>query len=102
MIEILNRLQVSGLTLSKLPIDPIMEQLKGNKFAITGSIESMNRAELEDRIRNLGGVIANNVTSSVDYLIQGDKPGSKLSKAEELSITIITEEQIIEMLNDSR
>jgi DNA ligase (NAD+) len=101
-LEILNRLQLSGLTLSKLPIDPIREQLKGNKFAITGSIESMNRAELEDRIRNLGGVIAKNVTSSVDYLIQGDKPGSKLSKAEELSITVITEEQIIEMLSDSR
>ncbi|MFL2640720.1 MAG: NAD-dependent DNA ligase LigA [Dehalococcoidia bacterium] len=100
-IEILNRLQASGLNMSKLPNDSATDRLKGNKFAITGSLDSMNRAELEDKIRNLGGVIAKNVTSSVDYLVQGGNPGTKLSKAKELSVTVITEEQIIDILNSS-
>lgn len=101
-LEILDRLRESGLTLNKMPSDTFTDHLTGNTFAITGSLESMKRSELEDKIRSLGGVIAKNVTRSVDYLIQGGNPGTKLSKAVELSITVITEEQIIEMLNDSR
>ena len=61
----------------------------------------MNRAQLESMIRNLGGTITNNINGSLDYLILGNSPGSKLAKAEKLSIKVLNEAEVIEMLTDS-
>ena len=73
--------------------------MQGTRFAITGSLQSMNRAQLESMIRKLGGTIANNISGSVDYLILGSSPGSKLTKAEELSIKVLTEAEFMDMLS---
>ena len=55
--------------------------------------------QLESMIRKLGGTIANNISGSVDYLILGSSPGSKLTKAEELSIKVLTEAEFMDMLS---
>ena len=98
---ILNRLRDTGLTFNQTESSLGAPAMQGTKFAITGSLESMNRAQLESMIRKLGGTITNNINGSVDYLILGSSPGSKLAKAEELSIKVLNEEEVIDMLTDS-
>lgn len=98
-LEILNRLRGSGLTFNKTESSPTEPSMQGTRFAITGSLQSMNRAQLESMIRKLGGTIANNISGSVDYLILGSSPGSKLTKAEELSIKVLTEAEFMDMLS---
>tara|TARA_Y100000590_G_scaffold468051_1_gene649165 strand:+ start:143 stop:808 length:666 start_codon:yes stop_codon:yes gene_type:complete len=99
-IEILNRLRDAGLTFIQTESNPVAPRMQGTRFAITGSLESMSRLQLESRIRRLGGTIASSISASVDYLILGRSPGSKLAKAEQLSIKILTEEDVIDMLNN--
>tara|TARA_B100000686_G_scaffold149293_1_gene156583 strand:+ start:5070 stop:7082 length:2013 start_codon:yes stop_codon:yes gene_type:complete len=100
-IESLNRLRDAGLTFNQTESSLAAPAMQGTRFAITGSLESMNRAQLESMIRNLGGTITNNINGSLDYLILGNSPGSKLAKAEKLSIKVLNEAEVIEMLTDS-
>lgn len=78
------------------------DKLQGKVFVITGSLNQFeNRKELEDRIKKLGGKTASSVSSNTDYLITND-PGSGSAKnqtAKELGVPIISEEEIINMLN---
>ena len=67
--------------------------LTGRKIVITGSIEGINRKDLESRLENLGASISSSVSKNTDFLIVGEKPGSKLTKAEELRIKIYTIEE---------
>lgn len=68
--------------------------LKDKTICITGSFESFNRNELSQKLIELGAKVTNSVTSKTNYLICGEKAGSKLKKAEELKIKIIKEGEI--------
>lgn len=67
--------------------------LTGKKIVITGSIEGINRKDLESRLENLGASISSSVSKNTDFLIVGEKPGTKLTKAEELGIKIYNIEE---------
>ena len=72
-------------------------------FVITGSVEHFaNRNEVKELIESKGGKVTGSVTSKTDYLINNDvnSTSSKNKKAKELGISIITEEQFLEMLNE--
>ena len=71
--------------------------LEGKKFCITGSL-SMSRKEIEISIKNAGGKILSSVSKKLDYLISGESSGSKLDKAVNLGITILSEEELNEIL----
>ncbi len=79
-------------------------QIFTNKnFVITGSVEHfVNRNEVKELIESKGGKVTGSVTSKTDYLINNDvnSTSSKNKKAKELGISIITEEQFLEMLNE--
>jgi len=62
--------------------------LKGKSFCITGSFENFKRDELEKKIKELGGEIKG-ISKKLDYLIVGNKPGSKLEKAKKLGVKIL-------------
>ena len=70
--------------------------LKGKSFCITGSFENFKRSELEKRIKELGGEIKS-VSKKLDCLIVGNKPGSKLEKANKLGIKILKFDDKIEL-----
>ena len=94
-IEILNRLQASGLNMSKLPNDSATDRLKGNKFAITGTLTQFNRIEIKNKLESMGASVSSSVSSKTDYLICGENPGgTKLNKAQELNIKIINETEL--------
>ena len=71
--------------------------LEGKAFVITGTLSS-KRDEVKDSIESFGGKVSGSVSNKTDYVLVGDKPGSKYTKAQELGIPIISEEEFEEML----
>lgn len=67
-------------------------------FVLTGSLSTMTRDEVKEKIRNAGGKISATVSSNTDYLLAGEKAGSKLKKAKELNIEVISEEEFVKKL----
>lgn len=70
----------------------------GKTFVLTGSLESMTRDEASEKIRSLGGKTLESVSKNLDYLVAGEKAGSKLAKAEELGVLVLGEDEFLEML----
>ena len=73
--------------------------LSGQRFVLTGTLESMPRAEAKRRIEALGGQVVGSVSSATSYLVVGADPGSKQSKAESLGIPILLEPAFIALLS---
>lgn len=67
--------------------------LAGKSFVVTGKLARYEREEIHERIKALGGRVASSVSAKTDYLVCGEDPGSKLAKAKELGIPVLTEEQ---------
>ena len=65
--------------------------LSEKKVCVTGTLESLSRAEAKNLIESLGGKLVSSVTSRTDYLVVGEKPGSKLKRAEELGVAVLQE-----------
>ncbi len=66
---------------------------KGKAFVVTGKLDGMTRQEAESLIRQHGGNADSSVTKSTDYLVVGEKPGSKLTRAKQLGTEILDQEQ---------
>jgi DNA ligase (NAD+) len=74
---------------------PPESPLAGKTFVVTGTLSRFSRKEADDMIRRLGGRAAGSVSAKTDYLIAGTGPGSKLDKALELNIPVLSEEEFI-------
>jgi len=70
-------------------------------FVLTGTLSKYTRDEAAARITELGGKVTPSVTTKTDYLIAGEKAGSKLTKAKALGINILSENDFIELLNEA-
>ncbi len=70
----------------------------GKTFVITGTLPTMGRKEAATLIESYGGKVSGSVSKKTDYLLAGEAAGSKLTKAEELGIAIITEEDLQKMI----
>ncbi len=68
-------------------------KLKGKIFVFTGTLKDFSREEAKEIVEKLGGIVSNSVSKNVDYVVVGEKPGSKYEKAKELGIKIINEEE---------
>ncbi len=74
------------------------EKFAGKTFVLTGSLEHYSREEASEIIEKMGGKTSSSVSKKTDYVLAGEDAGSKLKKAQELGITIISEEEFITML----
>jgi DNA ligase (NAD+) len=74
------------------------EALRGLTFVLTGTLESMERSEAEEKIRSEGGRATGSVSSKTDYVVAGDSPGSKEKKARDLGVPVIGEEEFLRMI----
>ena len=86
-------------------IDPRMqdkgeEPLEGKIFVFTGSLESMTRDEAKDMVRNLGAKASGSVSAKTDYVVSGEASGSKLDKARELGVQVMSEEEFIDFIKE--
>jgi DNA ligase (NAD+) len=70
----------------------------GQSFLLTGSLSQLTRGQAEQAIKSLGGKVAASVTKSLDHLVVGEAPGSKVAKAEKLGVPTRTEEWLVEQL----
>jgi len=75
-------------------------KLAGKTFVVTGTLESFSRQQAEAEIKQAGGKASSSVSKKTDYLLAGQSPGSKLQKAQNLGVKIITEKEFLEMIKD--
>ena len=74
--------------------------LTGQSYIVTGTLETMGRNEAEDKLRALGATVTKSVTKTTTALIVGEKPGkSKTDKAAKLGIEVISEKDLLRLLN---
>ena len=98
-INLINRLKDLYLNMRYLgeEVNTSNENINGKTFVITGTL-SRPRDEIKEEIEGLGGNVTGSVTKKTDYVIAGEKAGSKLTKANELGISVLTEEEYNNML----
>ncbi|SHH20510.1 NAD-dependent DNA ligase LigA [Thermosipho atlanticus] len=96
--EIIKKLKKAGINLESKVVKK-GNKLKNLTFVITGTLKKYTREEAKELIEQLGGKVTNSVTSKTDYLIVGEKPGSKLDKARQLGIKILNEEEFEKLIN---
>ena len=98
-INLINRLKDLNLNMRYLgeELNTSNENINGKTFVITGTL-SRPRDEIKEEIEGLGGNVTGSVTKKTDYVIAGEKAGSKLTKATELGIRVLTEEEYNNML----
>lgn len=77
-----------------------VQKLAGATFVLTGTFSSMSRKEAEERILEWGGKVSGSVSKKTSYVVAGESPGSKLDAAEKLGIPVISEERLLEMLEE--
>ncbi|WP_303851102.1 NAD-dependent DNA ligase LigA [Seleniivibrio woodruffii] len=98
VISLINRLKNAGLRFVYEKAENASDLLGGKTFLVTGTL-SRPREYFHQLIKDNGGKLLSSVSKNLDYLIAGEKSGSKLEKAQKLGIAVIGEEQFMEMLN---
>ena len=71
---------------------------KNKNVLVTGTLVNYKRNEVKDLLDNLGANVVSSVSKNLDYLIVGGEPGSKLEKAQKLGVTILNEEEFLDLL----
>ena len=80
--------------------EEVKESLLSNKtVVVTGSLENYSRSEIKEKLEAIGANISSSVSKKTDYVLVGKDPGSKYDKALELNIKILTEEEIVKIIN---
>lgn len=99
-IELLRRLKQAGLRFDyEKEKTGAHNILKEKTFVLTGALENFSREEAIRVIESLGGKVTSSLSSKTDYLLVGESPGSKLSKAKELGTSILSEEEFLSLIN---
>lgn len=101
-IHIINELKSAGLNFKSSQIMAAQNSALTNKiFVLTGTLNSLTREEAGQRIIKLGGKVTSSVSKNTDFVVVGEKAGSKLSKAEKLGVKILNEEDFLSLLKEN-
>lgn len=73
--------------------------LQNKKFVFTGGLSNISRPDASDLVKQMGGIVSSSVGKNIDYVVVGEKPGSKYKKAEKLGLNIINEEEFMSLVN---
>jgi DNA ligase (NAD+) len=87
-----------GFTMVSAPKSPGESPFAEWVFLFTGSLAAMSRDEAKVRVKEKGGKVASQISNKVTHVVVGEKPGSKLKKALELGLKILTEKNFADLL----
>ena len=99
MTELIERLKSYGVN-TVYQSDVKSDKLAGLTFVITGTLPDMTRDEAKTLIEQNGGKCSGSVSKKTSYVLAGEEAGSKLTKAQQLGITVISQQQLIEMIGE--
>lgn len=99
MIELTKRLKACGVN-TVYESDVKSDRLAGLTFVITGTLPDMTRDEAKTLIEQNGGKCSGSVSKKTSYVLAGEEAGSKLTKAQQLGIAVISQQQLIEMIGE--
>lgn len=97
-LDILKRLEAAGVRMETTEQETFSSLLSGKTVVITGTLESLGRKEAAELVEKYGGRVSGSVSKKTDYVLAGENAGSKLAKAQELGITVISETDLKKML----
>jgi DNA ligase (NAD+) len=96
-LHILEKLKKAGVNMTAEKA-PLQGSLMGKTFVITGTLPTLSRKEAQNLIEERGGKVSGSVSKKTDYVVVGTEAGSKYDKAVALNISILSEEQLLNML----
>ena len=96
--DLIQKLKEYGVNLEAEAKKDTDNRFEGMIFVLTGGLENYSRKEAEEIIENFGGKTSSSVSKKTTYVLAGEDSGSKLQKAQSLGITIINEQEFIEMI----
>jgi len=97
--DLIERLKTAGVNMESDEGEEIIdERFAGKTFVLTGTLEKYTRDEAKKIIESFGGKASGSVSKKTTYVLAGEEAGSKLTKAQELGVTIITEDDFQEMI----
>lgn len=97
--EMVERLKMLGVNMEAKEAETIESALTGKTVVVTGTLPNLGRKEAAELIEKYGGKVSGSVSKKTDYVLAGENAGSKLDKANQLGITVISEEELYRMLN---
>lgn len=96
-VELIHSMQAAGVTMTSAAPVAVGDRLMGNTLVITGTL-SVPRDQIETLITTNGGKLSSSVSKKTSYVVAGDAPGSKLDRARELGVPILTEADLRSLL----
>ncbi len=97
-IDLINKLKEYGVNMEAIKEEGTDERFAGLTFVLTGTLEKYSRDEAQEIIEKLGGKTSGSVSKKTSYVLAGESAGSKLTKAQELGVKIISENEFEEMI----
>ena len=96
--DLIEKLKIAGVNMEEQVSETIDDRFAGKIFVLTGTLERHTREEASQIIESYEGKVSGTVSKKTTYVLAGEEAGSKLTKAEALGVTILTEEQFEEMI----
>lgn len=99
-IQFLTQLKELGVEPNSEVFKATSDALAGKTFVLTGTLQSMTRDEAGEKIMLLGGKTSSSVSKNTSYVVAGESAGSKLTKAQNLGVIILSEDEFLSMINE--
>ncbi len=93
--ELLEKLEKAGVFVKG---EKRNKKLGGKVFVVTGTLGKLKREEAEDKIVGVGGRASSSISQNTDYLVAGKNPGTKLEKAKDLGVTVLSEKEFLKLV----
>jgi DNA ligase (NAD+) len=101
-IQVLEQLKAAGVNMEAEETKTIESVLSGKTVVITGTLPTLGRKEAAELVERYGGKVSGSVSKKTDYVLAGEAAGSKLTKAQELGITVLSEEELRGLLETQK
>ena len=98
VINTINELLALGIAPIYKEKEVIESGFSGKTVVVTGTMQKYSRSEIKSKLESLGAKVSGSVSKKTDYVIAGEEAGSKLTKAQELGVTVITEDEFEKMI----